>query len=116
MGRGRGNVTWVMPVMPKAGLPKPGANGLKGGCSHVDHPDVARDVLIVDDDANIREMLSLVLEDSGHTVRVATNGIEALTALEERAADCMVLDLMMPELDGHGVLRVMRERELAAGT
>jgi DNA-binding response OmpR family regulator len=74
------------------------------------------DVLIVDDDANIREMLSMVLEDAGHRVRVASNGKEALVAIEDRAPNCMVLDLMMPELDGHGVLRAMRERQFANET
>jgi DNA-binding response OmpR family regulator len=72
------------------------------------------DVLIVDDDANILEMLSMVLEDAGHRVRVASNGKEALAVLDEITPHCMILDLMMPELDGHGVLRAMRERHLAS--
>jgi len=74
------------------------------------------ELLIVDDDHNIREMLGLVLEDAGHTVRVASDGLEAVVALEELAPHCMVLDLMMPGLDGHGVLRTMRERGLAEET
>jgi len=74
------------------------------------------DVLIVDDDVNILEMLGMVFEDAGHRVRVAANGKEALAVLEEITPHCMVLDLMMPELDGHGVLRAMRERQLAADT
>jgi DNA-binding response OmpR family regulator len=61
-------------------------------------------------------MLGLVLEDAGHTVRVAVDGLEAVAALEESAPDAMVLDLMMPGLDGHGVLRTMRERDLAGNT
>jgi DNA-binding response OmpR family regulator len=95
---------------------EPVANPLKPGLQGVDQLAVAGDVLIVDDDANIREMLGLVLEDAGHHVRVAANGLEAVAALEQSAADCMVLDLMMPELDGHGVLRTMRERDLAPET
>jgi len=75
-----------------------------------------RDVLIVDDDPHIRDMLGLVLEEAGNRVRTASDGVEALAAIEEAAPDCMVLDLMMPNLDGHGVLRAMRERELAAET
>ena len=74
------------------------------------------ELLIVDDDHNIRDMLGLVLEDAGHTVRVARDGLEAMVALEESAPHAMVLDLMMPGLDGHGVLRTMRERDLAAET
>ena len=75
-----------------------------------------RDVLIVDDDPHIRDMLGLVLEEAGNRVRTASDGVQALAAIEEAAPDCMVLDLMMPNLDGHGVLRAMRERELAAET
>ena len=73
-------------------------------------------VLIVDDDPHIRDMLGLVLEESGHEVREAADGVQALEALERGAPDCMILDLMMPELDGHGLLRAMRERDLAANT
>jgi DNA-binding response OmpR family regulator len=77
---------------------------------------VGHELLIVDDDRNIREMLSLVLEDAGHTVRVASDGIEAVEAIEASPPEAMVLDLMMPRLDGHGVLRTMRERDLATET
>jgi DNA-binding response OmpR family regulator len=77
---------------------------------------VAHELLIVDDDPNILEMLGLVLEDAGHVVRVASDGLEGVAALEERPPHCMVLDLMMPGLDGHGVLRTMRERNLAPET
>jgi DNA-binding response OmpR family regulator len=89
---------------------------LKAGLGGADHLAVTGDVLIVDDDPNILEMLGLVLEDAGHDVRVAAHGREAITALEQSAPQCMVLDLMMPELDGHGVLRTMRERNLAPET
>ena len=74
------------------------------------------EVLIVDDDPHIRDMLGLVLEESGHEVLEAADGVQALEALERSAPDCMILDLMMPELDGHGLLRAMRERDLAAST
>jgi DNA-binding response OmpR family regulator len=74
---------------------------------------VRRDVLIVDDDPHIRDMLGIVLEEAGHRVRTAANGEEALAALEQASPDCMVLDLMMPALDGHGVLRAMRDRDMA---
>ena len=77
---------------------------------------MAVELLIVDDDHNIRDMLGMVLEDAGHSVRVARDGLEAIAALEQSAPHCMVLDLMMPELDGHGVLRTMRERDLATDT
>jgi DNA-binding response OmpR family regulator len=74
------------------------------------------EVLIVDDDPDIRGMLSLTLEDYGFSVREAPDGTAALQALAQRAPDCMVLDLMMPNLDGYGVLRAMRQQGLAART
>ena len=74
------------------------------------------EVLIVDDDPDIRMMLRFALEDAGFEVRTASDGVEALAALRERTPDCMVLDLMMPNLDGFGLLRVMRETGLESAT
>lgn len=73
-------------------------------------------VLIVDDDQSIRSMLGFVFDDEGFEVREASDGHEALELLEADAPDAMVLDLMMPRVDGHGVLRARRERDLAADT
>ena len=74
------------------------------------------EVLLVDDDPDIRGMLAFTLDDYGFTVREAGDGAEAIAALEERAPDLMVLDLMMPNLDGFGVLAAMRDRGLAPQT
>ena len=74
------------------------------------------EVLVVDDDADIRTMLRITLEGSGFIVREAGDGYAALAALEEHAPDCMVLDLMMPKLDGWGVLKSVRQRDLAPRT
>ena len=74
------------------------------------------EVLVVDDDPDIRAMLVFALEDSGFLVRQAGDGAAALAALEERAPDCMVLDLMMPNVDGFGVLRGRRQKVLAPET
>src|SRR4051794_28796571 len=74
------------------------------------------DVLVVDDDPDLRELLVFSLEDDGHTVRVAGDGDEALAALEAQAPDCLVLDIMMPGLDGFGVLRARRQQGLAPVT
>ncbi len=71
---------------------------------------------MVDDDADIRSLIRLTLESYGYSVREASDGQNALEALEERAPDGMVLDVMMPRLDGYGVLRNMRQRELAPQT
>ncbi len=74
------------------------------------------DVLLVDDDPDIRAMLAFTLEDYGHTVREAADGRAALEALEASAPEIMVLDLMMPNIDGFGVLDQMRARALAPDT
>jgi DNA-binding response OmpR family regulator len=71
---------------------------------------------VVDDDDDIRTMLRITLEGSGFIVREAGDGYAALAALEEHAPDCMVLDLMMPKLDGYGVLKSIRQRDLAPRT
>ncbi|MDQ1403038.1 MAG: two-component system, OmpR family, alkaline phosphatase synthesis response regulator PhoP [Actinomycetota bacterium] len=70
-------------------------------------------MLVVDDDPDVVGMLQFALEDSGFSVRTATDGKNALTALEEHAPDVIVLDLMMPNLDGFGLLRSRRQRNLA---
>jgi DNA-binding response OmpR family regulator len=74
------------------------------------------EVLVVDDDPDIRNMLTLVLEDAGFRVREAGDGVAALVALEEKAPDLMILDVMMPNVDGFGVLRSRRQKGLAAST
>lgn len=57
-------------------------------------------VLIVDDDADVREVLSLVLSMEGFDVRHAQNGDEALRLLRAWRANLIILDLMMPVMDG----------------
>lgn len=73
-------------------------------------------VLVVDDDASIRALLGYVLQDEGHDVREAVDGAEALRELLTDAPDCMVLDLMMPNVDGVEVLRRRLDQQLATGT
>lgn len=70
-------------------------------------------VLIVDDDPDIREMLAFTLAGHGFAVRQAGDGAEALASLAASAPDCVVLDLMLPELDGFGVLASRRDTGLA---
>lgn len=79
-------------------------------------PPGDQSVLIVDDDASIRSMLGFVFDDEGFAVREAADGREALDELARTAPDAMVLDLMMPRLDGHEVLRARREQSLAPDT
>ena len=57
-------------------------------------------ILVVEDDDAIRELVSDVLRDDGYDVREATNGVEALGRIREERPDLIVLDLMMPVMDG----------------
>jgi DNA-binding response OmpR family regulator len=74
------------------------------------------EVLIVDDDPHLRKLLAATLDGAGYTIWEEPGGAEALAALERLAPDCMVLDLMMPGIDGFGVLRERRRRGLAPDT
>jgi len=69
-------------------------------------------ILLVEDDEDVREMLTLTLEMSGYAVAVASNGTAALQALDQRRPCLVILDLVMPGLDGWGVLAQMKAREL----
>jgi two-component system response regulator MprA len=66
-------------------------------------------ILVVDDDASVRALLRDVLECEGHDVEVAPDGFAALRAVSAGRPDCVVLDVMMPGLDGHEVLARLRE-------
>jgi CheY-like chemotaxis protein len=65
-------------------------------------------VLVVDDDAVNRLLLSRALEREGHQVRAVTNGLEAVRALHDDPFDCVLLDVLMPEMDGYQVLEHIR--------
>ncbi len=66
-------------------------------------------VLVVDDEADVRLLLSRVLRDAGYEVDAASDGSEALTRMASSRPDLVVLDLMMPGLDGWGVLAELKK-------
>ena len=65
-------------------------------------------LLVVDDEPNILELLSVALRFNGFEVATATNGLQALTTARSFKPDLVVLDVMMPELDGFEVVRRLR--------
>jgi excisionase family DNA binding protein len=71
-------------------------------------------VLIVDDDERLREFVRVNLEMEGYTVREAANAREGLEALEDQAPDLILLDVMMPEMDGWEMLQQVQQRYGAA--
>jgi two-component system cell cycle response regulator DivK len=80
---------------------------------HVEQPSVGdRDdrplALVVDDDVDTREMYGMYLRASGFRVLIATNGIEAIESAEREHPDVIVMDLMMPRLDGWEAIRRLK--------
>ncbi len=67
-------------------------------------------ILVVDDDGHIREVVRFALETAGHTVLEAADGAAALRRFREEPCDVVVLDILMPEMDGLEVCRKLRER------
>jgi len=68
-----------------------------------------RRILVVDDEQTVRDFLQRVLETAGYTVITASNGQEALDKVSQLDISLVLLDIMMPELDGFEVLDYMRQ-------
>ncbi len=66
-------------------------------------------ILLVDDDKNIRKLYKAVLESDGYNVLTAQNGEEALDIMDRECVDLVVLDIMMPKMDGYEFTRTLRE-------
>lgn len=70
-------------------------------------------ILVVDDDINICELLQLYLENEGYTVFVANNGQEAVDKFAAKEPDLVLLDIMLPKMDGWQVCREIRKTSSA---
>ncbi len=71
-------------------------------------------VLVVDDDEDIRQSIMEILVDEGYDVRAASNGLETMAMLKTLRPGLILLDWMMPGLDGAGVLQALKaDPELA---
>lgn len=68
-------------------------------------------VMVVDDSATVRKLISSKLEKCGHTVVTAADGEEALSQLNDVKPDLILLDIMMPNLDGYQVCKMIRNNE-----
>lgn len=67
-------------------------------------------ILLVEDDESIRTQTAVLLEDEGYEVDQAATSSEAVTRFERRAADCVLLDVMLPDGNGFDTCRVLRSR------
>lgn len=68
-------------------------------------------ILVVDDEKPLAKALALKLGHEGFEVETASNGEDALTLLEQKKPDLVLLDLVMPKLDGFGVLEAMKSKK-----
>ena len=68
-------------------------------------------ILVVDDDKNTRLLMKAVLEAEKYTVTTAVNGMDALDALEREHIDLVVLDVMMPQMDGYEFTETLRQND-----
>lgn len=74
-------------------------------------PDGRRTVLVVDDEPTISEIVARYLERAGYATNTAADGLEAIRLVDQSSPDLVVLDVMLPQVDGLRVLRHLRESE-----
>lgn len=72
-------------------------------------------ILIVDDEQSYRQLLTLVFQEEGHSVRTAMNGRQALAEIEKEPVEVIVSDVKMPDMDGIELLRALRETQPDVG-
>lgn len=77
------------------------------------HPTCVRslvplNILTVDDERDVTELISFHLQRAGYAVRAAASGREALSFIDRQKPDLIVLDLMLPDIDGFGVCEILR--------
>jgi DNA-binding response OmpR family regulator len=77
---------------------------------------VTAKILIVDDHSSVRDLLRLLCEGEGYEVAEASDGAEALAQIDKDAPDLLILDLMMPEVDGEQVIKSMWRNQESAKT
>ncbi|MCB9801504.1 MAG: response regulator [Pseudomonadales bacterium] len=73
---------------------------------------MASSLLLIDDDLFIRELYEEVLKSAGFTVETHSDGKAGLAAIEEGSHDAILLDVMMPQIDGIGILTMLFEKKL----
>ena len=76
---------------------------------------MAYKILVVDDEPTIVRLMEFILARQGHEMQVAVNGEEALEKIRAHAPDLVLLDIMMPRIDGYEVARAIRADPATAG-
>ncbi len=70
-------------------------------------------ILVVEDSEFTRRMIVRIIKAKGHEVIEAANGLEGVRMVQKEKPDCMFLDLLMPEMDGFGVLGDLKKKSLS---
>ncbi len=71
-------------------------------------------IMVVDDEAHIRDMLTLLLEIHGFAISTAVNGVDAWDKINQNRPDAIILDVMMPEMDGVTLCKKLRANPYTA--
>ena len=77
---------------------------------------MSKNIAIIEDDSAIAQMYRMKFEAEGYTVETAENGVLGLELIQDMKPDIVLLDLMMPEMNGDEVLKHMREQPWGANT
>jgi DNA-binding response OmpR family regulator len=70
-------------------------------------------ILVVDDDPDMRDAITIILESQGYEIVTAQDGVEGLANLKAERPDLMMLDLLMPKMDGFAVLKELQDARWA---
>jgi two-component system, OmpR family, alkaline phosphatase synthesis response regulator PhoP len=81
---------------------------------HAKNELMRKKILVVDDDAELIELISFNLKQAGYTVETAVDGAAAIKKARSMVPDLIVLDVMMPELDGFAVCEILRRETTTA--
>ncbi len=68
-------------------------------------------ILVIDDDASLLQMMSLMLKRAGHTPILANDGLEGIEVTRQQSPDMVIVDVMMPDMSGYEVCRILRSDE-----
>lgn len=99
----------VAGVVPKPVDPAQLMAQIAAAVGEASRPGGAPDVLVVDDDPAMRRVVELVLREAGYSVRTAEDGEAAFRAVKDRIPDLMVCDILMPNMDGFRLVRLLQE-------
>ena len=69
-------------------------------------------ILVVEDDRNVAKLMRVILNNAGYDVKISSNGAEALKVLDNAYIDLILLDVMMPEMNGYELTEIIRTNNI----